>query len=63
MFEFPMIPELTKKQFPERPWLALVSACLTAGIFMSFAMAPCDFIATRFYNQGTNANGKGIAAL
>lgn len=45
---------------PNGTWMTAFCASLISGIFVSISMSPFDLIATRFYNQGVDANGKGI---
>lgn len=48
-----------KNYFPDGPWMTAFCASLIAGVFVTMSMAPFDLVATRFYNQGVDANGKG----
>jgi len=60
LLSFEKIHEYMKRQFPDRTYLPLCLSSFGAGFFMALAMAPFDLIATRFYNQGTDAKGKGL---
>ncbi|ODM97434.1 Solute carrier family 25 member 35 [Orchesella cincta] len=50
----------SKHIFKEGSFMNPFCASMIAGLFVSFAMAPFDLMSTRFYNQGVDANGKGL---
>jgi len=42
------------------PLMTAFYASLISGVFVTVSMAPFDMVATRFYNQGVDSNGKGV---
>ncbi|OXA64674.1 solute carrier family 25 member 35 [Folsomia candida] len=42
------------------PWKTAFFASLISGVFVTISMAPFDLVATRFYNQAVDINGKGL---
>ncbi|CAL8142757.1 unnamed protein product [Orchesella dallaii] len=50
----------SKQIFQERSLMNPFCASMVAGLLMSLVMAPFDLMSTRFYNQGVDANGKGL---
>lgn len=46
--------------FPHGTWMTAFCASLISGVFVSISMSPFDLIATRFYNQGVDAKGRGV---
>ncbi|ODM96087.1 Solute carrier family 25 member 35 [Orchesella cincta] len=57
---FELTHEFMKSKFPGQVWVPLCCSSFVAGLFITTLMAPFDLIATRFFNQGTDANGKGL---
>jgi hypothetical protein len=53
------VVEFAKNQFPGKIWIPLCLASFGTGFCMTMGMAPIDVVATRYYNQGTDASGKG----
>ncbi|KAK5645019.1 hypothetical protein RI129_006319 [Pyrocoelia pectoralis] len=46
--------------FQNAPLTTAFTASMISGISISICMTPFDLIATRLYNQGVDANGKGL---
>ncbi|XP_043268957.1 solute carrier family 25 member 35-like [Venturia canescens] len=46
--------------FPDQPTTQTFMAALMAGNCVAVVMQPFDVVATRLYNQGTDANGRGL---
>ncbi|XP_063232890.1 solute carrier family 25 member 35-like isoform X3 [Bacillus rossius redtenbacheri] len=46
--------------FQENPLLNSFASSMTSGVSISLCMTPADVIMTRLYNQGVDANGKGL---
>lgn len=57
---FELAHEFMKSKFPGQVWMPLLSSSFIAGFFITTLMQPFDLVATRFYNQGMDANGKGL---
>ncbi|XP_069700643.1 solute carrier family 25 member 35-like isoform X2 [Periplaneta americana] len=46
--------------FSERPLLNTFTSSMTGGIAITLFMTPFDVVMTRLYNQGTDAEGRGL---
>lgn len=57
---FELTHEYMKSKFPGQIWLPLCCSSFVAGFFITSLMAPFDLVATRFFNQGTDSQGKGL---
>lgn len=61
-YKYSIIAEFVTAQgyFKEGSVINAFIASLLSGLLVSVAMAPFDLVSTRFYNQGVDANGKGM---
>ena len=50
----------TLQVFPTNHWMTGLSASLASGVVVVAFMTPFDVVSTRLYNQGLDANGKGL---
>lgn len=46
--------------FPKDSWLVASAASMVSSTAVVICMTPFDVVSTRLYNQGTNAQGKGL---
>lgn len=46
--------------FSKGSWLNSVAASIVSGAVTVLFMTPFDVVSTRIYNQGTDANGRGL---
>ncbi|XP_029643741.1 solute carrier family 25 member 35-like [Octopus sinensis] len=48
------------KIFPSNSWLNALLASMISGVLVTLFMTPFDVVSTRLYNQGIDANGRGL---